>query len=197
MVRFVALGLLAALASCAAADDEDVSDIGPLDVDDGDIAADSALQQLISDGKADGALGYHAVAQLVVNAGVPCIGDRVALATAIAYAESNFRPTITNVVGNSHGTDRGLWQINSYWHPEVSIACALNAACNARAMATISKKSTKWSEWWTYNNHKQVPFMGLARVAQTAVCAEAAGSGSGSGSGSGAGSDVGSDSPQE
>jgi hypothetical protein len=171
------------MGACAAgADDDDVSDIGPLDVDDGDIAADNALQQLISDGKADGALGYQAVAKLVVDAGVPCIGDRVALATAIAYAESNFRPTITNVVGNAHGTDRGLWQINSYWHPEVSATCALNAACNARAMAKISKKSTKWSEWWTYNNHKQTPYMGLARVAQTAVCAEPADDGSGSGS---------------
>lgn len=153
-------------------DDEDVSDIGPLEVDDGDIAADSALQDLLADGKADGALGYQAVAQLVVDAGVPCIGDRVALATAVARAESSFRPTITNTVGNAHGTDRGLWQINSYWHSEVSATCALNAACNARAMARISKKSTKWSEWWTYNNRKHVQYMGLARAAQTAVCGD-------------------------
>ena len=181
MVRFIALGLLTVLASCAAgADDEDVSDIGPLEVDDSDIAADSALQQLLDDGKADGALGYQAVAQLVVDAGVPCIGDRVALATAIARAESGFRPNITNIVGNAHGTDRGLWQVNSYWHPEVSVACAFNAACNARAAARISKKSTRWSEWWTYNNHKHVPYMGLARAAQTVVCADQVGdSGSG------------------
>ena len=167
----IAALLLVLLASaCATSENDDDFDDGDLEVTAEDQAADQQFDQQTGDDKADGALGYRAVAQLVVDAGVPCIGDRVALAVAVARAESSFRSQITNTVGNAHGTDRGLWQINSYWHPEVTAACALSASCNARAMARISKRSTKWSEWWTYNNRKHVPFMPNARVAQAAVC---------------------------
>jgi hypothetical protein len=122
------------------------------------------------DGKADGALSYQAVARVAKTAGLTCTGERIAIAVAVAKAESGFRPTITNTAGNAHGIDRGLWQINSYWHPNVTAACAFSPSCNARAMVRISSSGTKWSPWWTFKNRKHVPFMSQARAAQAAVC---------------------------
>jgi len=157
-------------AGCAGAGD-DAGDTAELVVTPDDQMEDVVFDQMSAEGKEDGALSYEAVARLVHNAGVSCDGDRTALAIAVARAESSFRPGITNTAGNAHGTDRGLWQINGYWHPEVSVACALSPSCAARAMKRITSNSTKWSEWWTYNNHKQLPFMHSARAAQAIVCA--------------------------
>src|SRR3954466_5698274 len=105
------LTIAAHAAGCVAGEDDGAWQNGSLEVTADDSAADSAFDQAAADDKADGMLTYRAVARLVVNAGVSCSGDRVALATAIARAESSFRATITNIRGNSAGTDRGLWQI--------------------------------------------------------------------------------------
>ena len=161
---------LSAISATACATDDAVEDPEDLTVTDADTSADTEFDQETSDSKADGALGYQAVARLVVNAGIACVGDRVAVAVAVAKAESGFRPGISNTAGNAHGVDRGLWQINSYWHPEVSRACAFSASCNARAAANISNHGRSWSQWWTYKNGKHLPFMGAARAAAHAVC---------------------------
>lgn len=137
-----------------------------------DMAEDEAFNSLAQDDKADTALTYSAVAQLAKNAGLSCSGERIAIATAVAKAESGFRPQITNTVGNTHGVDRGLWQINSYWHPNISAACAFSPSCNARAMASISSRGTNWRPWWTYVHGKHLPFMSQARAAQRAVCGQ-------------------------
>ncbi len=167
-----ALALLSSLVSACVMDDDTEEPWSEEDnvVTDDDQANDQALDDVLMDSKADGALSYRAVAQLAKDGGIACSGERIALATAVAKAESGFRPTITNTAGNAHGIDRGLWQINSYWHPEVSAACALSASCNARAAARISSKGTKWSQWWTYKNGKHLPYMSQARAAQNAVC---------------------------
>jgi hypothetical protein len=168
------LGLFALTMSAAACttmdDDEGEWSDADLVVTEQDQAEDQAFETVVQDDKADGALSYLAVARLVRNAGVSCSGDRIATAVAVARAESSFRPTITNTAGNAHGIDRGLWQINSYWHPEVSAACALSASCNARATARISKGATRWSEWWTYKNGKHWQYMTQARAAAHTVC---------------------------
>ena len=170
MAKHTILALLTVVCGCAAEplDDDSAEDLS-LEVSEEDEALDAEFETTI-DGKADGALGYNAVAQLVVDAGVPCTGERIATAVAVARAESSFRPRITNTVGNAHGIDRGLWQINSYWHPEVSATCALSASCNARAMARISRNATRWTEWWTWKNNRHVQYMASARAAQRHVC---------------------------
>jgi hypothetical protein len=166
-----ALMLSVTALGCVAGDEDDGAwEDGSLEVSEQDQAEDEDFNALAMDDKADSALSYLAVARLVVNAGVPCSGDRIATAVAVAKAESSFRPWITNTAGNAHGIDRGLWQVNSYWHPEVSATCALSASCNARAMARISRGGTRWSEWWTYNNGKHRPFMAQARAAKATVC---------------------------
>ena len=156
-------------AGCGAAQ-EDGSDTAELVVTADDQMEDTVFDQMSAEGKEDGALSYQAVGRIVHNAGVSCSGDRTALAIAVARAESSFRPSVTNVIGNSHGTDRGLWQFNSFWHPEVSAACAVSPSCTARAMRRVTGNSTRWSEWWTYNNGRHLPYMSSARGAQAVVC---------------------------
>ncbi len=172
MVRIIQLITVVALAlsfsACATEDGELMDD--ELDVSEEDAIEDEVFGQMSEDGKADGALSYQAVARVAKTAGLTCTGERIAIAVAVAKAESGFRPTITNTAGNTHGIDRGLWQINSYWHPNVTAACAFSPSCNARAMVRISSSGTKWSPWWTFVHGKHRPFMAQARAAQAAVC---------------------------
>jgi hypothetical protein len=167
VAKLLLVVMLALAAGCVAEEEGD-----PDLVTEEDMAADAELEGVVGDGKEDSALSYLAVAELVKTAGVPCTGERIATAVAIAKAESGFRAQITNTVGNAHGIDRGLFQINSYWHPEVSETCALSASCNTRAAVRISKVATKWTEWWTWKNSKHVPFMTSSRAAQRSVCGQ-------------------------
>lgn len=166
--KLFALVTLSLAVGCVA----EVAEEPGLEVTEEDMEADAELAGAIADGKEDSALSYVAVARLVKTAGAPCDGERIAVAVAVAKAESSFRPWITNTAGNAHGIDRGLFQINSYWHPEVSATCALSASCNTRAAMRISKQATVWKEWWTWKNGKHLPFMTSARAAQTTVCEE-------------------------
>ena len=163
MGKLFVLVMLALAVGCAVEEEEEA-----LEVTEEDMEADAQFGG--ADGKSDSPLSYAAVAQLAKAAGVSCDGERIAIATAVAYAESNFRPWITNTAGNTHGIDRGLWQINSYWHPEVSATCAHSPSCSARAMARISRGGTRWTEWWTWKNGKHLPFMSQARAAEASVC---------------------------
>ncbi|MEW1701218.1 hypothetical protein AB0468_37670, partial [Streptomyces sp. NPDC091278] len=89
-------------------------------------------------------------AQVGYNAGFR--GDGLVTAIAVALAESSCDPSATNVTNNTPPSrDRGLWQINDYWHPEVDDACAYAAQCNAEAAFTISNGGTNWQPWSTYN----------------------------------------------
>ena len=88
------------------------------------------------------------IAALAQSAGS---GGDIATAVAVALAESGGDPAARNV--NSDGSvDRGLWQINSHWHPEVTDGCAFDAACNAHAAYVISNGWTDFSPWVTYTN---------------------------------------------
>ena len=167
---FIAFSLIFAALSAGCATDDEPSLDGDLTVTAEDQIEDDVFNQMSADSKQDAALSYQAVARLARNAGIACTGERIAVAVAVARAESSFRPSITNTAGNAHGIDRGLWQINSYWHPEVSASCALSPSCNARAAYRISSKGTNWNQWWTWKNNKHLPFMSQARIAQTAVC---------------------------
>ncbi|GAC1570289.1 MAG: hypothetical protein NVS3B20_01860 [Polyangiales bacterium] len=96
----------------------------------------------------------HAVMVLAHEAGLPC--SALPMAVAIAKMESSLNPNAThfNPVprGCARSVDRGLWQINSCWHPEVSDACAYDSACNAKAMVSVSAHGTNWTPWTTYSS---------------------------------------------
>lgn len=54
-----------------------------------------------------------------------------------------------NYTGNTPDTsvDRGFGQFNSFWHPEVTDACADDLNCAMQAIARISNGGTDFSPW--------------------------------------------------
>jgi hypothetical protein len=88
------------------------------------------------------------------------------MAVAICLAESGGNPHATNVNSDSHhSVDRGLWQINNYWHSEVSDTCAFSASCNAKAAKRISSDGSNWTPWATYNGGAYKRHMSEAQAA--------------------------------
>ena len=85
------------------------------------------------------------------------------VAVAVAWAESRGD---TRARGqNSNSYDRGLWQINSYWHRDVSDSCAYDKNCNARNAVRISSNGGNWRPWATYNDGLHNRFLSDARRA--------------------------------
>ena len=76
-------------------------------------------------------------------------GDGLVTAVAVALAESSGW-TKAVLVNTNCTKDRGLWQINDYWHPEVSQAQAFDPVSNAKAAFDISDSGSDWSQWSTY-----------------------------------------------
>ena len=108
-------------------------------------------------------------------------GAGLATIVAIALAESGGNPAIR---GGQDPRDRGVLQINSYWHPEVSDACAFDPACAFKAAFSISSNGTNFSQWTTFTNGAYKSHLSAASTAtpgtslgQTAATANAAASG--------------------
>ncbi|MDQ3404697.1 MAG: FG-GAP-like repeat-containing protein [Actinomycetota bacterium] len=91
-------------------------------------------------------------------------GENFVVAVAVAMAESRCDPAARGV-NPGHSIDRGLWQINDFYHPDVSDACAYDALCNASAAYRISDSGTDWTQWATYNSGSYLQFMSQARAA--------------------------------
>ncbi len=104
-------------------------------------------------------------------------GDRLVTAVAVGMGESSCRPDAQNANGPTKGcpngsVDRGLWQINSCWHPSVSKSCAYDAQCNANAAYRISAKGTNFKPWvaytnGSYRNHLEAARAAVGRLTQT------------------------------
>lgn len=83
-------------------------------------------------------------------------GLDLVVATAVALAESGCDPAAASVNGPTQGcpdgsTDRGIFQINSCYHSEVSDACAYNRGCNARAAYAIwDNDHDSFNQWTVY-----------------------------------------------
>ena len=115
------------------------------------------------------------VVRLARDAGVPT--DQLAIAGAIARAESGFDTTAVNPNGPTsgcpHGSrDRGLWQLNDCYQ-NYSQACAFDAACNARAMVDISNHGVTWRPWSTYTNGAYRAYLAEAQQAVATVTGSA------------------------
>ena len=75
-------------------------------------------------------------------------------AVAVVWAESRGVTTAVGVVSALkpsgqpepwHGSrDRGTWQFNSYFHPEVSDLCVFDLACSAREAFRVSTGGRAW-----------------------------------------------------
>ena len=81
------------------------------------------------------------------------------VAAAIALAESSGDPLARGVNRKPRSIDRGLFQINDRWHPEVSDRCAYDARCNAEAALEISKGGRDWTAWSTWHNGAYKQFL--------------------------------------
>jgi murein DD-endopeptidase MepM/ murein hydrolase activator NlpD len=97
-------------------------------------------------------LAQAAIEQLAAAAGP---GDTTT-AAAVAMAESGGD---TNAVGDQ-GTSFGLWQIHLPAHPDVSQACAVDAACAARAAREISNGWSNFHPWTTFQNGAYQRYLG-------------------------------------
>lgn len=96
-------------------------------------------------------------------------GNDVAVAIAVAGAESSYQPTATNL--NSNGTtDYGEWQINSI-HPDVlATGDWRRVGDNARMARSIFNDSVRsglsgWTPWATFNSGRYLTWMPQARQA--------------------------------
>merc|ERR1719240_531371 len=88
------------------------------------------------------------------------------IAVAIALAESSGNCGATHHNSDTHSTtDRGLWQINDYWHPECSDSCAYDCNCNAGCAASASSGGSNWSPWSTYKTGAYQAYMSRGHAA--------------------------------
>ena len=99
--------------------------------------------------------GAAGLAVAAVQAGFT--GQGLRLAVAIGLAESGGNPTARGPNPPTPGcpagsTDRGAWQLNNCYHPEVSDACADDLVCAARETYRISAGGSDWREWTTYTS---------------------------------------------
>lgn len=79
---------------------------------------------------------------------------------AIAQAESGLSPSAQNCSNAGGSCDRGILQINSFWHPEVSNTCAYDPACAFKAAFNISNGGTNFNAWTTFVNNAYQQFLG-------------------------------------
>ncbi len=122
--------------------------------------------------RADSAASTSAAADLcaTVASRAGFTGDRLVTAVAVGMGESSCRADAQNANGPTKGcpngsVDRGLWQINSCWHPSVSKSCAYDALCNANAAHRISAKGTTFKPWVAYTNGSYAKYLDEARAA--------------------------------
>jgi hypothetical protein len=105
------------------------------------------------------------IAQYAYQAGFR--GTGLINAIAIALAESG---------GQTHGKDnvntdqwksrdRGLYQINSHWHAEVTDQCAYNPICASGAAFRISSKGSNFGAWSTFNSKVYLIYVPQATIA--------------------------------
>lgn len=84
-------------------------------------------------------------------------GQALVTAVAIAMAESGLDTNSANTTTSGVGIDRGIVKFNSYFHSEVSDACAYDPACAFKEFYRVSQGGTNFCEWCTYNKNCATP----------------------------------------
>ncbi len=103
----------------------------------------------IRDVQAGTAIPVEQAAVYALEAGFT--GDAVQTILAIAITESGFRPLANNI--DSDGSiDRGILQLNSHWHIEVSDAAAYDPAQAFKEAYRISSNESNFNSWNTYKS---------------------------------------------
>jgi len=73
------------------------------------------------------------------------------LAVRVAKAESGLQPTAYNL-DKGDSMDRGIFQWNSKYHPEITDECAFNVECAARAFCKAVNEGHL--SWWNASKEK-------------------------------------------
>ena len=97
-------------------------------------------------------------------------GASLVTAVAVSLAENGSR-TLRAVGVNSdqwHSRDRGPWQINDHWHPDVSDSCAFDLSCAAKAAFKISDQGRSWTPWATFTSGKYKQYLSDASANSSA-----------------------------
>ena len=76
--------------------------------------------------------------------------DEIKTGFKIIQLESKWNKNAENYNG-SYGTDRGIWQLNDYYH-DYSLECAYNVECSTGLAIDIYEVWGNWEAWTTYNN---------------------------------------------
>lgn len=93
-------------------------------------------------------------------------GTALTVATAIMQAESGFN-TLAQHVNSDGSVDRGIFQINSRWHSEVSDSCAYDPLCASQAAYRISSQGSNFNPWTTYTSGAYQRFLGTSASTST------------------------------
>lgn len=126
-----------------------------------------------------GRLSEKQVTDLAIAAGWR--GADVAIAVAVARAESDWKPTAT-LLNTNGSTDHGLWQINSVHAAILAAGNWRDPADNAAMAFKVWKESGgRWRPWVTYNTGSYRKFLhATASPAPAAGCTPQIGDGTGS-----------------
>lgn len=88
-------------------------------------------------------------------------GDQLVIAVAVAKAESGWNTDSRYV--SSQEDSRGLWQINTYAHPNFNRTSLYDPEYNAMAAWQVySDSNHTWRPWTTYTRGNYLQFMGQA-----------------------------------
>jgi peptidoglycan hydrolase-like protein with peptidoglycan-binding domain len=91
-------------------------------------------------------------------------------AIAVCLAESGGNIFASNTKGNKPpSTDRGLWQLNDHYHPEVSDKQAYDPNSCCDAAYRISDSGRTWDPWSTYISGAYREFLPRAEAAVSAT----------------------------
>lgn len=118
----------------------------------------------------------QSLAEACLVAGMP--GWPAVTAVAVAWAESGGNAYAVNIndydpnLPSYLSLDLGAWQTNTHWHPEITVAEALDPSAQAFHVVRIARRSPwmfVWTAWNTYNAGKHTQYMGSARLAVRAA----------------------------
>lgn len=109
-------------------------------------------------------------------------GQALEIITAIAGGESSWDSEQWTPPTTGKGNDRGLFQINDYWHGpfsddpvRVTDEDALNPWTAAQAVWEISRQGTKWGAWKAYTDQSKEYLRQLPYAKEAAAWVEAGG----------------------
>lgn len=85
--------------------------------------------------------------------------------SALAAAEGAGTAVFNALAGCTQSIDRGLYQINSCAHPDVTDECAFDAQCNADFTYTLSAAGSDWSDFNGFTGGSYRTFLADARAA--------------------------------